>query len=474
MQKTMRFCPGCNEKYSLDSSTRECPQCGITLSSWADAPTIDLTSRDSWHEATAEDAFTEPFVGTRLGNYQIEAFCGQGGMASVYRARHLTLKRPCAIKILSPRLARSASDAIESFLAEARNAAALVHPHVVTIHTIGEDRGVHFIEMEYVEGESLAHLADASEQLETTEATRFLVQISSALAAAHAIELVHRDIKPANVLVTAQRQAKLADFGLAKRVVSGSPEHNPESLTGTPYYMAPELFQGKPADRRSDIYAMGVTYFALCTRRLPYVSDSVGKLADLHQRADVPDVRQWAPQATEDVCRVIQRCLAKNPTDRYDDAEELHRELRSVLGSLRELPVLLREALVDCPALVACPVKYQGEGDQFTVEVPLETGRSQRVYVELCRHGAAGEQVVRVFSICAPASESYYRRALELNASISFGAMAIEQVHGIPYFVMVNCHPRNTCDAEEIRKSIFSVAEHADQVEHALTDSDQH
>jgi eukaryotic-like serine/threonine-protein kinase len=463
-----RFCPGCNEKYSLDSETYHCPQCGITLHAWADAPTVDLLARDSWHEASGKDSLSDELVGTRLGNYHIEAFCGQGGMASVYRATHLTLERPCAVKVLSPRLVLSSPGSIETFLAEARNAAALVHPHVVTIHTIGQDRGFHFIEMEFVEGHSLAHLADTAEQLEIMQATQFLVQISSALAAAHAMGLIHRDIKPANVLVTAQRQAKLADFGLAKRVVGGVAEYEPGFLTGTPYYMAPELFLGQPADKRSDVYAMGVTYFALCTHQLPYVSDSVGKLAYLHQRQAVPDIRQWAPHASDEVNRVIQRCLAKNPADRYEDAEELHAELRSVLGSLRELPVLLGEALA------GSPVSYEGEEDRFTVDVPLETGRAQRVHVELCRHGATGEQVIRVFSICAPVSESYYQRALELNASISFGAVAIERVGGAPYFVMVNCHPRNTCNPEEVRKSIFSVARHADEVEHVLTGADRH
>jgi eukaryotic-like serine/threonine-protein kinase len=468
MPKSARFCPGCNEKFSLDADSRRCPQCGNTLQAWTDAPTVDLMDRDSWREATPLDAITEQLVGTRLGNYQIEAFCGQGGMASVYRARHLTLERPCAIKVLSPRWADRPSDSVAAFLAEARHAAALVHPHVVTIHTIGEDRGFHFIEMEFVEGASLAHLADQSSPLDVTQATRFLVQISSALAAAHSLGLIHRDIKPANVLVNGQQLAKLADFGLAKRVVSGSPQNDPSSLTGTPYYMAPELFRGQAADERSDIYAMGVTYYALCTRHLPFVSSSVGKLAELHQRQPVPDVRQWAPQASEEVNQVIQRCLAKNPQDRYRDANELHAELRSVLGSLRELRLLLREALagttVDCT----------GDGDQFTVDVPLGSGRAQRVYIELCRHGATGEQVVRVFSICAPVSESYYRRALELNASISFGAVAIEQMGNAPYFVMVNCHPRNTCDPEEVRKSIYSVAGHADEVEQFLTGHDVH
>jgi eukaryotic-like serine/threonine-protein kinase len=194
----------------------------------------------------------------------------------------------------------------------------------------------------------------------------------------------------------------------------------------------------------------------------------VGRLAHLHQFEEVPDIRQWVPQASEEVQQVIRRCLAKDPWERFGDAEQLHGALRSVLGSLRELPALMREALI------GSPVRFQGEGDRFTAEVPLESGRAQRVHIELCRQGAAGEQVVRIFSACAPASESYYRRALELNASVSFGALAIEHVGGVPYFVMVNCHSRNTCDPEEVRKSIYSVAQHADEVERVLTGTDRH
>jgi serine/threonine-protein kinase len=364
-------------------------------------------------------------------------------------------------------IAEKDDEAVASFLAEARAAANQVHPHVVTIHTIGHDRGLHFIEMEFIDGMSLSALLERERMFTPAQATCFLDQIGSALAVAHARHLVHRDIKPGNVMVSVDWHAKLADFGLAKRVHE---KHTDDGrwLCGTPNYMAPELFSGQPAGKHSDVYAMGATYFQLLTGRLPSAGESVTDLMQWHNTESAPDVRELRPEIPDNVARVVHRCLAKSPADRYEDALHLHRELQAVYGSLRSLESLLHESLR------GTGVKVQGENDRFDLVVQLADNRRQRVIVQSCNSPAIAEQIVRIYSICAPSSDRYYRRALELNPQFPYGAIGLENIDGTSYFVMTNAFPRSTVDPEELRHSILGIAQRADDVERCLTGRDRH
>jgi serine/threonine-protein kinase len=403
----------------------------------------DVAARGTYMAGTddvteADDAL----VGRQLGLYDINAFLGKGGMARVYRARHLMLERACAIKVLHPQLVERNPEYIDMFLSEARAAASLVHPHVVTIHTIGHDDGLHYIEMEYVIGRSLQRFIESSGQPDATQATNFMVQISSALAEAHRMGMIHRDLKPANVLVTSSAVAKLADFGLAKHVVGAgrSPAGGP--VSGTPHYMAPELFEGHPADKRSDVYAMGVTYFFLLTGRLPFVEQTFTDLAIRHATDPVPDIRAIRDDVPADAVTVVEKCMAKDPKERYADAGELHAEVKAVYGGLRSIESLLREALPDTS------IQEQDSADRFVAEIQLLSGRSQTVFVESCTADAVSERVVKIYSVCGPATESFYQRALELNAVIPHGSIAIEKISGQPHFIIGNTYPRTTCVPE--------------------------
>jgi serine/threonine-protein kinase len=471
MFQTVLFCHGCNEKFAVQEGDRLCPHCGQTLAALADAPTqefTDLAARGTYVAGTAEGPEgDDSLVGRRLATYQIEAFLGKGGMARVYRASHLMLDRPCAIKVLNPQLVARNPDMLHMFFAEARSAAVLIHPHVVTVHTIGQDEGLHFIEMEYVVGRSLQRLVEARKELELTHATRLMVQTCSALAEAHRIGMVHRDLKPSNILVTDTGLAKLADFGLAKRVVNLPGPGQGRGLVGTPYFMAPELFQGHSANTRSDVYAMGVTYFYLLTGRLPFLDTSVTNLARKHAEEAVPDLAQLRPGLPHDAISIINRCLAKRDEDRYSDAGHLRSDLEQLLRQLRDTDSLVREALS------GLDVQWQGAGDRFQVLVRLPDGRTQHVFIEAGSSGALPDRLVKIYSLCAPMSESYYRRALELNADIPHGSIAIQSISGAPHFVMVNSYPRSTCDPEEVRHSVLAIARWADDVEKALTGSDR-
>jgi serine/threonine-protein kinase len=160
--------------------------------------------------------------------------------------------------------------------------------------------------------------------------------------------------------------------------------------------------------------------------------------------------------------------MAKSPSERFPDATELFEELKAVYGGLQCLDSLLREAIADLPVQIA------GRGDRFSLLVALPSGRSQTVIVEACMAQPIAERIVKIYSVCGPATEGYYQRALQLNASIPHGAIAIESIEDKPHFVMGNTYPRATCDVEEIRRSVLTIARYADDVEHLLTGRDRH
>jgi serine/threonine-protein kinase len=295
-----------------------------------------------------------------------------------------------------------------------------------------------------------------------------LLQSCSALAEAHRGGLIHRDFKPSNILVTERKFAKLADFGLAKRIAPDQGQSASSALAGTPYYMAPELFKGEPADTRSDVYAVGVSLYYLVTGQFPFVERNLTRLMQMHKEQAPPDPRQANPHLPGNIAALIDQCLAKDPGDRPQDGLQLHQQLREVYLGLRDIRSLVAEASADLQ------LNAEQEGNRMVLNVPLPGGRRQRVFVEDGRVGPWEERLVKIYSLCCPVRESYFRRALELNANIAHGSLAIETIDGQAFFVMLNRYPRATCDAEEIRRSIVDISKWADQVEMALTGEDRH
>ncbi len=324
MPDTVKFCYGCNERYKVSPGTPECPVCSEALGPLPSASTRDIAELQGRETLYSESAIPtdDELIGKDLGTYNILEFLGKGGMARVYKARHSTLHRLCALKVLSRRLVARDPRHVSLFLAEARNAAALVHPNVVTVHNIGKDRDYHYIEMEYVEGRSLRHYVSEEGPLDVCKATHLITQVCSALAEAHHIGIVHRDMKPGNILVTEGHIAKLADFGLAKRVIvdDTATEMEEKGLAGTPYFMAPELFEGESASPRSDVYAVGVTFYYLLSGKLPFAARSLGRLAALHRNEAVPDLKDEGIEVDENVTRLLKTCLEKDAKRRFPDA----------------------------------------------------------------------------------------------------------------------------------------------------------
>ncbi|GEM_PF-2373528 len=279
------------------------------------------------------DMATDPFLGRTVGPYRIEAKLGEGGMGTVYLAVHETLQQKRAFKILPESLVRENAEFADRFLREARAAAGIDHVNVVKVYdagktTVGEGEApVHFIVHEYVYGVSLARCLEDREVLPAVEAASLVLQAARGLAAAGERNIIHRDIKPANLMITDKGVVKVADFGLAKNVESDTVLTQSGQIMGTPAYMSPEQADGLPVDARSDIYALGVTFYELVTGVRPFNAPTPIALLRKHCDAPVPDPRQYRSTLDEAICSILNRMLAKDPADRFPN----HRELLSAL-----------------------------------------------------------------------------------------------------------------------------------------------
>jgi serine/threonine protein kinase/Tol biopolymer transport system component len=279
-------------------------------------------------------------AGNKLGPYVIEAPLGAGGMGEVYRARDTRLNRTVAIKVLSARLPASAQFS-KRFHREARVIASLEHPHICPLYDVGEEHGITFLVMQHLHGETLAERLRVG-PLPFDRAIQIASEIAGALDAAHRAGVVHRDLKPANVMVT-KTGVKLLDFGLARvddgaAVVAAGVQDatvsaaltDEATVLGTLPYMAPEQLEGRPADARTDIFALGAVLYEMTTGRRPFAGASHASLVAAIMSADPPALsvaRGGIPPSLE---RVVRKCLAKDPDARWQDAGDLAAELQWV------------------------------------------------------------------------------------------------------------------------------------------------
>jgi len=274
-------------------------------------------------------------AGTRLGPYEVLAPLGSGGMGEVYRARDTRLERDVALKVL-PAEALGDATARERLVREARLASKLNHPHICTIHDVGESGGRTYIGMELVEGQPLsACLADGPLPIE--QVLRYGQQLADALAHAHARGVVHRDLKSANVMVTPDDQIKVLDFGLAKRLTDGDLAEattmsrqsltEPGMVAGTLAYMAPEQLRGQPADARSDIWALGIVLYEMAAGQRPFQGQTGFELTAAILNQQAPAVPAQVPGP---VAGIVERCLAKEPGARYQRGSEAKAALEAV------------------------------------------------------------------------------------------------------------------------------------------------
>lgn len=259
------------------------------------------------------------------GRYVLRQRLGGGGMADVYLAEDLTLRRPVAVKILKAELAAD-PDLVERFRIEAQAAAQLNHPSIVAVFDRGATGSSTYIVMEYVCGETLKQRVRRTGRLAPEQAIRTTLAVLAALEAAHTRRIVHRDVTSANVLIDDIDRVKVADFGIAR--LGGSTLTRTGTMLGTSAYLSPEQAQGRQADERSDLYSLGVVLFEMLTGRLPFTGDSDVAMAVQHASSAPPDPRSFVPGLPEALVAVVAKALNKEPGARYQTAAEFTAALR--------------------------------------------------------------------------------------------------------------------------------------------------
>ncbi len=285
---------------------------------------------------------TQPtWIGKTLsGRYLIESELGQGGMSAVYRANDSNLRRVVAIKLIHSHLS-SNPEFVRRFEAEATAVAQLRHPHIIQVHDYNNDGGTYYIVLEFVPGETLQQrlkrLSDTGRQMELDEVLGIATSIGDALTYAHERGLVHRDIKPANVMINVNDEAILTDFGIVK-IVGGTQHTATGAVMGTARYMSPEQIKGLKVDAAADIYSFGVMLYEMVSGRVPFNAESVMTVMMMHVKDPVPDVRTYRPDVSAMLIAIINRALAKEPTQRYQSMAELVADLRRVQSGTASQP----------------------------------------------------------------------------------------------------------------------------------------
>jgi serine/threonine-protein kinase len=273
----------------------------------------------------------DAMIGTLLNaRFRLEERLGSGGMSTVYRAFDETLERWVAIKLMH-REYSSVPDQLERFRREARSAAGLSHPHVVTVIDAGEDAGHPYIVLEYVEGETLKDRIRREGALPAGEAVAYAIEIGRGLEAAHGARLVHRDIKPQNVLLDTEGRAKVTDFGIARSLEADGMTQAGRVL-GTTDYVSPEQALGETVTEQSDIYSLGICLYEMLAGSVPFGGDTHVAVAMKHVRDPMPDIRGSRPDISASLAAVLERSTAKERKNRYATVGQLVDDLESVLA----------------------------------------------------------------------------------------------------------------------------------------------
>ena len=307
----MRFqCPNCKDIISAPDGQYgkkvTCPHCNT--------PT-----------ATPESAFGS---GMAIGDFIIIKQLGAGGAGVVYLAHQISLDRPAALKILRSGAPDQSDDPVQDLIREARSAAKLNHPNIVQAYAVGEDAGVFYFAMEYIDGETMKSVLKREGSIDAKRAADIVRQIASALQFAwDRQKLTHRDIKPDNIMYTSSGQAKLADLGLSRRAGEHSEEDDSDEVMGTPQYISPEQLTGAPVDTRSDIYSLGATFYQFVTGRFPYEGPDVNEIAKQHVIGNLTPPREVNYNVPEEINRIIVKMMARYPEQRYQSPGEVAKEL---------------------------------------------------------------------------------------------------------------------------------------------------
>ncbi|HUF25341.1 MAG TPA: protein kinase [Gemmatimonadaceae bacterium] len=301
----------------LPSDARFCMTCGVDVTD--PGATVQTKPRDAGAE------LHERLARTLAGRYEVRRLLGAGGMASVFLADEIGLDRPVAIKVLPPELARD-EGLVARFEREAKTAARLDHPHIIPIHRVESEAGLHYFVMKYVPGRSLESLLEAPDAIPLGTASRILREAATALGHAHTRGVVHRDVKPANIMLDEDGRVVLTDFGIAR---AGESTHLTQTgmIIGTPHYMAPEQALGTGVDGRADQYALAVVAYEMLARQCPFTGDSAHTIIYKHIHEPPRSVASLRPDLPPHIVETIAIALAKDPKDRFATMEDFARAI---------------------------------------------------------------------------------------------------------------------------------------------------
>ena len=265
--------------------------------------------------------------------YQIIKTIGEGGMANVYLAYDTILERNVAVKVLRGDLATD-EKFVRRFQREALSASSLAHPNIVEVYDVGEDNGIYYIVMEYIDGKHLKQLLKKRGKLSLNEVVDIMLQLTDGMACAHDSYIIHRDIKPQNIMILDNGIVKITDFGIAMALNSTQLTQT-NSVMGSVHYLPPEQASGKGSTIQSDIYSMGILMYELLSGTLPYRGDNAVEIALKHLKEPLPSIRKEVPDLPQAVENIILKSAAKNPKNRYPDARAMHDDLATCLDESR-------------------------------------------------------------------------------------------------------------------------------------------
>lgn len=265
--------------------------------------------------------------------YEIIRAIGEGGMANVYLGYDTILDRNVAIKILRGDLSND-EKFVRRFQREALSASSLAHPNIVEMYDVGEDDGLYYIVMEYVDGKTLKQLLKKRGNLTLSETIDIMLQLTDGMRHAHDSYIVHRDLKPQNIMIKDDGQIKITDFGIAMALNSTQLTQT-NSVMGSVHYLPPEQASGKGSTIKSDIYSMGIIFYELLSGSLPFRGDNAVEIALKHMRDPLPSLREDNPAIPQSIENIIKKATAKNPKNRYEDARSMHEDLLTALDEDR-------------------------------------------------------------------------------------------------------------------------------------------
>ncbi|MGD9161628.1 MAG: protein kinase [Desulfobacteraceae bacterium] len=315
--------------------------------------TIIMTSGDdSTNEAdnsqqnkgsSYEERFYNSLIGKQLSNYKVVSLIGSGAMGGVFKGWDIALERAVALKVISFEL--SAQEKFrEMFIKEARFISQLDNPNIASIYHIGNENQILYFAMEYIEGSSMAELIKKEVKLNTIKGLDYFITICEALDFMSQKNIIHRDLKPANIMINNQEVVKLVDFGVAATV--DVEEKIKEGIVGSPYYISPDSINGLPLDQRSDIYSLGASFYHAFTGFTPFDGDNAEEVLVKHLNQELIPLRKRNPKVSASLGKIIEKMMAKKPEDRYQDYNEIIKELRSLKAKANTFEKLKNATLI--------------------------------------------------------------------------------------------------------------------------------